>query len=62
MTGGEVKRAAKGSSDEDLTQEKLFPNTSENPIVYKILLMTTLSIIGYFSQDSFLFFVPKEIL
>ncbi|TGL74973.1 hypothetical protein EHQ79_12820 [Leptospira jelokensis] len=62
MTGGEVRRAARGSSDEDFTQEKLFPNTSENPIVYKILLMATFSIIGYFFLDSFLFFVPKEIL
>ncbi|ABZ99313.1 Hypothetical protein LEPBI_I3248 [Leptospira biflexa serovar Patoc strain 'Patoc 1 (Paris)'] len=43
-------------------QEKLFPNTSENPIVYKILLMTAFSIIGYFFQDSFLFFTLREIL
>ncbi|TGK53317.1 hypothetical protein EHQ43_04095 [Leptospira bouyouniensis] len=62
MTGGEVKRADSGSSDDDLTQEKLFPNASENPIVYKILLMAAFSIIGYFFQDSFLFLIIWEIL
>ncbi|EMY71856.1 hypothetical protein LEP1GSC199_3065 [Leptospira vanthielii serovar Holland str. Waz Holland = ATCC 700522] len=43
-------------------QEKLFPSTSENPIVYKILLMTAASIIGKSKQFSFLFFHLEEIL
>ncbi|TGK99901.1 hypothetical protein EHQ96_05620 [Leptospira levettii] len=62
MTGAEVNKAANGSSEDDFTQEKLFPKTNENPIVYKILLMVPTSIIGYFSEDSFLFFTTQEIL
>ncbi|GBF43645.1 hypothetical protein LPTSP2_29480 [Leptospira ellinghausenii] len=62
MTGAEVNKAANGSSEDDFTQEKLFPITNENPIVYKILLMVPTSIIGYFLEDSFLFFTTQEIL
>ncbi|EMJ87879.1 hypothetical protein LEP1GSC196_1895 [Leptospira meyeri serovar Semaranga str. Veldrot Semarang 173] len=61
-TGGEVKRDARGSSLEEVLHEKLFPSTSENPIVYKILLMTVASIIGKTKPISFLFFHSEEIL